>query len=671
MKGRGDAPFCIGPWARKEAFHPIVATYEDEEQQRKGFCKATIARSLFTVSTSARGKRFPRDNGEIAREKARHEGTKEGRRRHRMALLISWGETAAQSHIFHLNRTIETLKHNVAVIFANVFCSEPILDRDARNCRRNDVLPSCSFEDLAETVGHGNGSRTEVLSPNNKEGDDGDPQTVFNVLDAMLKGSLERLKSMRENITSVKNSLVGYTMDTDYAVNVAIIRDLCLGGKLGTALWLRRKMIQKGFVPDVLTHNYLVNALCKSGELDKADWLIREMMEMGISPNCATYNSFIKGYCLDNNVDKALSIFSTMANSSIKPNIVTLNILVHALCKRGLLEDAKKLLQDILDDNENGRSDLVTSTILMDGHIKGGNMDHAFSIWNSMFQNNDLVAYNVLIHGFCLSRDTKLAFVYFCEMLKRGLLPDIFTYNTLVSGLCKEGKLDEASYVHGMMSSYGVAPDEISYRLIIRGLCIQGDVLKANEYLLHMLEKAIVPEPILWNLIIDGYGRHGDIDNALRIRDSMLSFGVVPNVFTYNAMIRAHLKAGNTSDAFILRKEMLLNAVMPDVVSYNLLIGAACNAGNISSALQLYDEMLKMGCEPDTVTHTELIRGYCLRGNINKAEELLAKLENSGLPIDHVPFQILIKKYCMMEEPQKAFGLYRKWLTWKERNSSL
>lgn len=49
-----------------------------------------------------------------------------------------------------------------------------------------------------ETLTHPCGLRTQDWFPNNKQcNDEGDPQAVFNVLDAMLKGSLERLKSMR------------------------------------------------------------------------------------------------------------------------------------------------------------------------------------------------------------------------------------------------------------------------------------------------------------------------------------------------------------------------------------------------------------------------------------------------------------------------------------------
>ncbi|KAK9207704.1 hypothetical protein WN944_000050 [Citrus x changshan-huyou] len=521
-------------------------------------------------------------------------------------------------------------------------------------CSDDDNLP-CTLNDIMSYVGNQCCSKTRHWLSNKDSDNEGNPQAVFNALDLILKENLDRLKTMRDT------GPVRCTLETDYRRHVAVIRDLCLGGKIGTALWLRRKMIQKGTVPDVLTHNYLVNGLCKIGDLEKADHVIREMSEMRPSPNCATYNAFITGYCRVNELDKALHLFSTMANNGIRPNRVTHNILVHALCKKGLLGDAVKFLGEVLaDDDGKATSDVITSTILMDSYFKNGDKFQALALWNDMFQKNiqtDIVAYNVVINGFCLNGDISSAFAYFCQMLKRGSLPDVITYNTLLNCLCKQGKLDEASHFYGVMSKTGVAPDQISYKTIIQGLCIHGDIVKAREFLLSMLEKLVVPEPHIWNVIIDGYGRCGDLSNAFSIRDLMLSFGVSSNVFTFNALILAETRGGSIFDAFSLKKEMLLDGIFPDVFTYNLLIGASCNLGHIHLALQLYDEMLRRGITPDIITYTELIKGHCARGNMKEAEEVFAKIQTLGLAIDHIPFRILKKRYRRMKESDKIVGL--------------
>ncbi|XP_011078871.1 pentatricopeptide repeat-containing protein At5g24830 isoform X2 [Sesamum indicum] len=347
-------------------------------------------------------------------------------------------------------QALDSLKDQISLYFAQFFCSKSGLDLiDSRSisCDRNEK------KEISDGEGEPRGA-------------------VFNALDAMLKGSLDRLKTMRESIAWGHTGSSDAILETKYSSDITMIKALCLEGKLGTALWLWRTMVQQLRIPDVLTHNYLLNGLCKSGDLGRAEWLVKEMLHHGPSPTCATYNTLMSGYCLVNKVDKALDLFSTMADHGIRPNRVSCNILVHTLCQKGLLEDARKLLEKILEDGSDGKtSDLITSTILMDGYFKTGNMAEALTCWNDVFQRGievDVVAYNVMIHGFCLTGDINLVYKSLCEMFKSGHLPDIFTYNTLISNLCKSGRTNEACYVFSVMSRMGVPPDHITYKMIIQ-----------------------------------------------------------------------------------------------------------------------------------------------------------------------------------------------------------
>ncbi|KAL8499423.1 hypothetical protein ACS0TY_022408 [Phlomoides rotata] len=493
----------------------------------------------------------------------------------------------------------------------------------------------------------------------------GEPRgAVFNALDTMLKGSLDRLKTMRENIVW-GHSRGNVVSENVFQSDISMIRTLCVEGKLGTALWLWRTEVQQLRIPDVITHNYLLNALCKSGDMGMAEWLVEEMFRQGPPPTCATYNTLLKGYCLLDDMDKALDVFCTMAYCGIRPNRVSCNILVHALCQKGLLSSARNLLEKILDDNNDGEtSNLITSTILMDGHFKSGDMDGALNCWNDILGKGielDAVAYNVIIHGYCLSGDINLAYKSLCDMFKRGHFPDIFTYNTLISSLCKSGRIDEACYVFGLMSRMCVPPDEITYKIVIQGLCISGDVVRANYFLSHMLENSIIPKPVIWNVIIDAYGKYGQVQEALSVTNKMIEFGVLPNVYTCNSLIHTHIRDGSIDKAHYLKRQMP-NGISPDSVTYNLLIGAACDLGDITYALLLHDEMLKGRCEPDIITYTELIKCYCMRNKMKEAEELFFKILTSNLLYDHVPFIILMKKCFKLGELDKVFELYQIWL---------
>nr|GMC90123.1 pentatricopeptide repeat-containing protein At5g24830 [Ipomoea batatas] len=549
-------------------------------------------------------------------------------------------------------QVLDSIRYQIDMLFADYLCSNP--SSKLINTRKDGIMRSAICCELRTEDWP---SERNELPPNQGE----ETGAVFNVLDSMLKDMLDRLKTMREKKSW---TCIGFDSISKSKLrnDEHIIRALCKEGKLGPALSLWSKMIHKFVSPDVFTYNYLINGLSKAGDLEKAEWLVKEMLYRGPTPSCATYNTLIKGYCRNNNVDRALDIFSTMSNHGITPDRVSCNILVDALCKKGLIEDAKKLLEAIIGDkHDEEKPNLITSTIIMDGYFKNGASVQALALWEKLRSVQiDGIAYNVIIHGFCLSQDTVMVYNCMCKMLKTGITPDVFSYNTFIGLLCKEGKMDEACYMFNVMTRMGVCPDRITYKMIIQGLCMNGEVGKANDFLCCMLENSIIPEPLIWNVVIHGYGRHGSVRSAEYIRSKMVAFCVPPNVYTYNALIYAKINDGNFIEAHSLKKEMLLHGLLPDLVTFNLLIGAACSVGNIHSALHLYGEMLRMGCEPDIITFTELLKCCCILGKMKEAEWLFGVIRRSGLRVDHVPFLVLMKRYWGMREIDKAFDLRNK-----------
>lgn len=64
--------------------------------------------------------------------------------------------------------------------------------------RQNELIPSC-IDDIIANVGNQYQRKAENWFSENKDsGDDKEePEAVFSVLDEMIKGSLDRLKTMR------------------------------------------------------------------------------------------------------------------------------------------------------------------------------------------------------------------------------------------------------------------------------------------------------------------------------------------------------------------------------------------------------------------------------------------------------------------------------------------
>ncbi|OWM90122.1 hypothetical protein CDL15_Pgr006443 [Punica granatum] len=120
--------------------------------------------------------------------------------------------------------------------------------------------------------------------------------------------------------------------------------------RLWEANHLFRIMLFKGFVPDVVTYNCLIDGCCKTNRIERALELFDDMGKRGCVPNRVTYNSFIRYYSAVNEIDKAIEILRRMqrmghgvaSSSSYTP-------IIHALCEAGRVVDARDFLVELVD----------------------------------------------------------------------------------------------------------------------------------------------------------------------------------------------------------------------------------------------------------------------------------------------------------------------------------
>ncbi|KAH7666140.1 TPR-like protein [Dioscorea alata] len=110
-----------------------------------------------------------------------------------------------------------------------------------------------------------------------------------------------------------------------------------------------RRMLFKGFVPDVVTYNCLINGLCKSYRIERAHEVFDEMLQRGCVPNRVTYNSFIRYYSVVNEVDKGVEMMRAMvARNHGMPTSSSYTPIIHSLCEAGRVEEARDFLVEMV-----------------------------------------------------------------------------------------------------------------------------------------------------------------------------------------------------------------------------------------------------------------------------------------------------------------------------------
>ncbi|KAL6296778.1 hypothetical protein ACE6H2_004920 [Prunus campanulata] len=111
-----------------------------------------------------------------------------------------------------------------------------------------------------------------------------------------------------------------------------------------------RNMLFRGFVPDVVTYNSLINGCCKTYRIERALELFDDMNRRGCTPNRVTYDSFIRYYAAVNEIDKAVDMLRKMQNMKHgMPTSSSYTPIIHALCEAGRVIEARDFLAELID----------------------------------------------------------------------------------------------------------------------------------------------------------------------------------------------------------------------------------------------------------------------------------------------------------------------------------
>lgn len=120
--------------------------------------------------------------------------------------------------------------------------------------------------------------------------------------------------------------------------------------RLWEANHMFRLMLFRGFVPDVVTYNALIDGCCKTNRIERALELFVDMNNRGCLPNRVTYNSFIRYYSVINEVDKAIAMLRKMHDLGHgTPTSSSYTPIIHALCEGGRIGEAFDLMKEMFD----------------------------------------------------------------------------------------------------------------------------------------------------------------------------------------------------------------------------------------------------------------------------------------------------------------------------------
>ncbi|KAL5060224.1 hypothetical protein RYX36_031828 [Vicia faba] len=296
-------------------------------------------------------------------------------------------------------------------------------------------------------------------------------------------------------------------------------------------------------------------------------------------------------------------------SNGIEIRVQSLTLVIDGLCKRGEVEKAKELMDEMVTKSI-VKPTVFTYNTLLNAYVGRKDRSGVGEILRLMEKEPvvfSVATYSILIQWYSSSGDIGEVEKIFEEMRERKIEIDVYVYSSMISWNCRLGNMKRAFALFDEMAQRNVAPNAHTYGALIGGVCKAGQMEAAEILLEEMQSKGIDLNMIIFNTMIDGYCKRGMMDEALRLQTIMERKGFNADVFTFNILANGLCKLHRVDEALKIFDEMRSKGITGNVATYTSLISGLSKEGRADEAFKLYDEMIKMGLIPDDRVFSALI----------------------------------------------------------------
>ncbi|KAL4303724.1 hypothetical protein GQ457_10G001750 [Hibiscus cannabinus] len=360
-----------------------------------------------------------------------------------------------------------------------------------------------------------------------------------------------------------------------------------------------------------------------------------------------SFNSILGVLVKANLIDLLQILFDNVVKEgSVRPDVSSYTTLMRGLCKKGLVESAKKVF-----DEMPCKPNSFAFNTLINGFCKKGDMESARLLFDEMMTEVDcspeIVTYTTLIDGYCRKGDFVEARNFFNMMVKGGCSPNVLTYNAIIYGLCLRGRVDEAKTMMSEMRLNRVEENAATHLNILKGLGIAGRSFEAIEYFKWMASCNVELDAKAYIVVVNEYCKLRKIDEAISLLKGMCERGVGPNVSCFNLVFRTLVELNELDRAILLLIQMPRMGCSPNYVSYSTVICCLCRTkGRMAEVGYLVDDMIQNGLDADATMYGCLLEGYSEAGNEEMAMQVFNEMIGKSYVIGLESFTVFVKMLC-------------------------
>ncbi|XP_078440640.1 pentatricopeptide repeat (PPR) superfamily protein [Wolffia australiana] len=357
-----------------------------------------------------------------------------------------------------------------------------------------------------------------------------------------------------------------------------MIDSLCRVGKHHAASRIVYLMRKRGLKPSLVSFNNIVHGLSKQGEGGclRAFQLLFEGARFGYAPPVSTYQTLVEGLCKIKHVEKARALADFMLGEDDDDDAArrTYNILLRALRLVGRPSEQLNVLVAML--RRRCRPDVVTLNTVVHGLCMAGNVDEALKILHDMLHGEfcapDVVTFTTVIRGLLNAGRTEEAFdVLRVKMAESSCSPNTVTYNAVLCGLCKLGRVEQAMDILKEMTRKSVGYDQRTCAIVLDGLLRAGRVDDAKAFWEDVVWPSGIHDGFVYAAVLRGLCNLGRLDEACDFLYELADCGFSPGIVCYNIVIDRASKMNLKRQAYRLVAEMRRNGLRPDAVTWRIL----------------------------------------------------------------------------------------------------
>eukprot|EP00257_Ricinus_communis_P021000 XP_015580376.1 pentatricopeptide repeat-containing protein At4g30825, chloroplastic [Ricinus communis] len=249
---------------------------------------------------------------------------------------------------------------------------------------------------------------------------------------------------------------------------------------------LYHKILKSEVDWDQELYNCIINCCARALPVGELSRLFSEMLQRGFSPNTITFNVMLDVYGKAKLFNKAKELF-WMARKRGLVDVISYNTVIAAY---GHNKDFKNMASAVRNMQFDGFSvSLEAYNCMLDGYGKEGQMECFRNVLQRMKQSSytsDHYTYNIMINIYGEQGWIDEVAGVLTELRECGLRPDLCSYNTLIKAYGVAGMVEDAIDLVKEMRENGIEPDKITYSNLITALQKNDKYLEAVKWSLWM-----------------------------------------------------------------------------------------------------------------------------------------------------------------------------------------